>query len=389
MVIALSESIATEVVSGDLSVIVLPALGPQSLSLSVPTAVRAEFDEFDLGDTDDESNDERKWHRYQWPLPLHMVRLASRIKNMIELSTVLHEAACVLFGPEEAFKQTEHLEASAPSDRIVLAWQIRFDWLSMLWDRELLAMLAVGTIVDRHLGADQSPRCGYQFLCAREEAYFTTEDQAAYACLLTAWHFTTRRLPPTAVGHGNSSADAIVYRMVYSLLLVAGDLIDLYRRLVRSCLTDQSKERKVTSALASVIHHVAYARTMTEVDSESSELLFPDALGVLDHLHILFNALESAITALPWRAAFREQLCAILEVFGQKKHRDRFLEKCGLPGFLERRFKTFRVKRLTWRWEILEIILSDVLDSSPFLAYFDVQRMVGPQKISTAVYKDS
>ena len=103
-----------------------------SLSLSVPTAVRAAFNDFGLGDTDDEFNDERTWHRYQWPLPLHMVRLASRIENMTGLNTVLHEAACVLSGPEEAFKQTEHLEASAPSDMIVLAWQIRFDWLLML-----------------------------------------------------------------------------------------------------------------------------------------------------------------------------------------------------------------------------------------------------------------
>ena len=87
------------------------------------------------------------------------------------------------------------------------------------------------------------------------------------------------------------------------------------------------------------------------MDPNSEEFFFPNCWGMLDHLHILFNALESGIEKLPWWPEMLELLRSLCTFFGTKEHRDRFQAECldeahttmseGMPPAHE-----------DWRWEI-------------------------------------
>ena len=291
LLIAFSKAVAEEVADGILPVVVLPAHAAAALRVPLPTARREEFDPLDepecpgdVGDAD--LANEHRWRRYQWPLPLHIIRLASRLKNISDVTVVLRESACILSGPEAAFLQTENMSESLPTERTVLAWQIKLDWLTMISDRQELA--ATTDSVDRHVCADLSPQHGHHFMRAREEVFSTPQSERM--CSVTGFAFRTWRLVPSVFGHGHCTAGDVVHRLLHSIILVAGLGLDKYRLQVRSWLSDQSKERKVPMSPARVIHFVAHAKEMTSVPFDSDELLFPNCWEILDHIHIIMNA---------------------------------------------------------------------------------------------------
>ena len=158
-----------------------------------------------------------------------------------------------------------------PSDRTLLHWQGKFDLLSMLWSRETLATST--DLVDRHLSADGSPQAGYHFLCAREDV-FSTADSIMDSGELSAFAFCTRSMVPSLLVLGCSNVAGTVVRIVHILLLEAGPNIDKRWHQVRSWLSDQSKERHVANAPASIIRSLAPRGDMTSVAADSDEVLF-------------------------------------------------------------------------------------------------------------------
>ena len=61
---------------------------------------------------------------------------------------------------------------------------------------------------------------------------------------------------------------------------------------------------------ASILDKLCPVKKLSE-NADPSEYLFPDALGILDHWHILFNALKDGVEGLDWWPSFLEQLRAI------------------------------------------------------------------------------
>ena len=94
----------------------------------------------------------------------------------------------------------------------------------------------------------------------------------------------------------------------------------------------------------------------------------PDAIEILDHIHILFNALEAALEGLPWFGEFKESLSASCLFFGDRKHIDRFVEVCQIPAGIAKGIRRLPHHLISWRWEVLEDIALGIIDMWPFFA---------------------
>jgi hypothetical protein len=200
--------------------------------------------------------------------------------------------------------------------------------LSMLYDRSVLA--DSHDRIDRQLGADQSPQAGCQFMMIRQEV-FTTKLIDAEVGDSTKISYWNGRLPPAVMGLGMGQLPDLISRMVMSILLIAGDQVDKFRYQVRSWLTDQSTERKMTRGRASILYHCCPCRKLSDAEADDECLLFPDCIEILDHLHIFWNAVENAIEALDFWKTFREMLSAVIALFGDSMHLKRFISKCDMP----------------------------------------------------------
>ena len=173
VLLAMSARVAEETMEG-MDLFVLPPRGLQALRITTPKHSWNQLTEMHMdSDSDDVENadgdDQKSWSRYPWPCPLHVVRLSSHLRSLDGIKEVLCESAAIMSGSEQGFLESERLDNSAPADRTVVAWQIKMDFMAMLSDREVLA--TSGDHLDLHLGSDQSPQAGYQFMCTREEEF--------------------------------------------------------------------------------------------------------------------------------------------------------------------------------------------------------------------------
>jgi hypothetical protein len=197
--------------------------------------------------------------------------------------------------------------------------------------------------------------------------------------------FLSRRLPPSLLGLGKSTIGDVSNRIMMVLLLVAGSRVDKYRWEVKSWLSDQSTERKMIDVPARAVLPLQPHMRLCQVEADSDELWFPDAIGVMDHLHIMFNCLESAVTSLPWWVAFEELLKAVCVFFSAKDHRDRFVNLCLKPKGV-RLSHWVHSKHVDWRWEVLEAVLDDLFMVWKYLAYFNLKLMTSSTKVGNAIY---
>ena len=165
------------------------------------------------------------------------LRLVEHVRDLGSMPTVLQQAACIFSGHEIAFGDSEKSEDTVPTLRALLAWEVRLDLMSMLFDQEELASDSFAW--DRHVCADQSPQQGFQFLCARMRAVRWVPNGASGA----NFEFVLTSLAPSVSGHGKSSGGDIAYRLVHSFVLSTVPCLDRFRAEVRSWLAGQSKEK--------------------------------------------------------------------------------------------------------------------------------------------------
>ena len=63
---------------------------------------------------------------------------------------------------------------------------------------------------------------------------------------------------------------------------------------------------------ATIVHQVCPNLQLSNVPEGSSGFLFPNAMDVYDHLHILQNALQDGVESLEWWEDFLEPLRACI-----------------------------------------------------------------------------
>ena len=118
--------------------------------------------------------------------------------------------------------------------------------------------------------------------------------------------------------------------------------------------------------------------------------MYPCCLWIPGHLHMFFNALESAVMQQSWGQDFMDNLSNVLNFLGDRDLRRKFQYTClqGLPCF--NKFNQCPKKHADWRWETLEDALKQVLPLLQYLyAHFDGERLLeGSQSVSRKKVKD-
>ena len=306
---AFSETIASSICAKQCPILVLPANASNDLRIPAVEALRV--DEQDL-DTLAEDHPERDWNRFPFPVALHMTKLSWLLRDTKNLELVLRESACVMLGPEQGFDLSEKTAGFCPHATTISAWQIRMDLVACLYQQEVLKQETA--IVHRHLSADMSPQAGWHWLCAREESIVHDLD-AVEAGNFKPKTWNSQRLTPSIIGLGESTATSIGAHLLRSLLHRAGPCIDKYRWQVKSWLSDQSKERLLNDLPARSIDLLTPHRKLSAVPADSDEYLFPDSLPILDHWHILYNALETGVKGVEWWSEYEVQLRSVTKFF--------------------------------------------------------------------------
>ena len=112
--------------------------------------------------------------------------------------------------------------------------------------------------------------------------------------------------------------------------------------------------------------------------------MYPCCLWIPGHLHMFFNALESAVMQQSWGRDFMDNLSNVLNFLGDRDLRRKFQYTClqGLPCF--NKFNQCPKKHADWRLETLEDALKIVLPLLQYLyAHFDGEKLLeGSQSVS-------
>ena len=274
MIFAFSEATARHIADRSCPIVVLPANGYSDLRLHRPTELLESDHELD-----DVDHDNRDWNRFPFTVALHTTKLSWLLRDTKNVQAVLSESAAVLLGPEEGYLVSDRIKGITPHQTTISAWQVRMDLLTLLYQREELKSDMINI---RHLGGDMSPIKGWHWLCCREETITHSPEQVE-AGNLKPIHWSSKRLTPSLVGLGESTATSVGAHVVRSIIHRSGTYVDKYRSEVKSWLSDQSKERLVNDLPVTAIHAMS-AHAKMSACTDDRQFLFPDSLPNLGPL---------------------------------------------------------------------------------------------------------
>ena len=219
----------------------------------------------------------------------------------------LVDAATCIGGTELRVRTQAQLlsgELAVPDRTTIHKWLVKLDMCLMLWNRKNIAAVASFGIRSRHLGADASPQAGYELLSTREEVMDWGRPRLRN--LLDGFGFATRNLPLSALGLGKTATGDKCMKITRSMHLESGPFLPVYLFEVKSWLSDQAVESHMGETPRAIIpdcwprsdRAVQWVEaSLADLGGFGSSFIFPCALRVHDHMHIIFNALEKAITS--------------------------------------------------------------------------------------------
>jgi hypothetical protein len=113
-------------------------------------------------------------------------------------------------------------------------------------------------------------------------------------------------------------------------------------------------------------------------DVENRGYMLPNCVYVPGHCHVIFNALEEAISDIPAWKAFEVQLRGITAFLGNRGLRQRFQKLCCPSELVQRKFGGWHKEHVSWRWEYLEDVLTPLMGLLPdLLKHFNISIMRG------------
>jgi len=121
--------------------------------------------------------------------------------------------------------------------------------------------------------------------------------------------------------------------------------------------TDQGAERGICDETVRVLGDFAASPF-----SRKDAYLFPKALWVPGHLHILFNALEEACKKIEISSTFFAALTSIIGLFGEPDLRRKFQNDCCRTAAERAEFNVGGRHHVDWRWEFMGPAIAWVLD---------------------------
>ena len=211
----------------------------------------------------------------------------------------------------------------------------------------------------------------------------------------SAWNVSQLKLRSfawqlTVLGYG---AGNILYKyrnLLHGMVLRCGNekaLLD-YRLSVVGWTSDQGTEYKLADVcFAEAINKDLLVKCANDIRSNQAFLqppdgspqkhwLFPYCLPMVGHLHLVSNALETAVTnTWIWKVHFKTGLQALLTFLNSRGLRQRLQFTC-IPQNQWFAFQSFGKQLLDWRWESLGQTLDQLMPLMPLLqAHFDLSKM--------------
>ena len=298
-------------------------------------------------------------------------RLAFMLSNSGELKQVTSLVARIIC-PE-----LDVSTVSVPTKRQVRELLLKLDLLHALSRRAFSCPGESSVRRARYLSADSSPQGNYDFFCVTEEilTYRFTPGSSSDDTGFDPWggfEHEFRSLLCVTLGRGETRAAKKVQALMHLLNAeynCTGDALLLpYRAEVRGFLSDQGTEKLLCAFPVGKYEDIEAAAVEVEKqsvgpsssDGSSSRFpLFYDAFEQAGILHIVFNALEDAVTSLDFWPRFQKQLSAVTKLLGTKSYRDVVLNKMmsSAPKAVSDMVSAFQSQLLTWRWETLEKVL--------------------------------
>lgn len=184
-----------------------------------------------------------------------------------------------------------------------------------------------------------------------------------------------------ATGHGAENTMYKGANLVQKLLLESGDLVAFNR--ARSMVYGYTSDQGTESHLADVAGVVTDAFDMQEwtslmqqlregmavpgVGAAASAFLFPQALSMADHCHMVFGALQEGTERCSTWSTLESELRAVSAFLREANLRMRFLALC-VPNPLDRATLNSRVGKVVgWKWEYLHRFLAQLSPLLPVL----------------------
>ena len=240
------------------------------------------------------------------------------------------------------------------------------------------------TVIPEHRSDDSSSlalvSCGEAF---PEEAAEPAWNVSQLVSRVHAWQLTV-------LGYGAGNMWFKYRNLLHGMLLRCGDekaLLD-YRLSVVGWTSDQGTEYKLSDVcFAQAINKDLLVKCANDIRSNQAFLqppdgspqkhwLFPYCLAMVGHLHLISNALETAVTnTRVWKLGLKAGLQAFLTFLNSKPLRQRLQITC-LPRDQWFLFNSFGKQLLDWRWESLGDTLDQLMPLVPPLQkHFDLEKM--------------
>lgn len=342
----------------------------------------------------------------KWPAQVLFaaLRIASKLRDMSDLPSVVLDAVRLTSSSTEAAEISSRIdrgELVIPGRNTLSRSRQKLDILAMLWERRLKEDF----FMIRYMAADSSPQMGVNYFAIREDTLLIPRPSVssgsddgdlrlAFARMTredAQKHFRTFLWPLTSLGAGAASLSHKLRNFMHAVMLHTGSSDDYrdYRYSVYGGSSDQSTESKLWNSafyaeptferLMNIASDLRAGHIAADSDAVTDRYLHPRALFLPEHIHILSNALETAVKLVPEWKRFESSMKAIANLLNKVAYRERFIECCLKDADAPTRalFDGFSRRPLDWRWEYLALFLSRVCPVLPHLSrYFDVRKIV-------------
>ena len=229
--------------------------------------------------------------------------------------------------------------------------RIRLDLLSILFERKRHKT----TQCLRYVLVDASSMLGRNLLCVREDRVGYPRREDVNYTFWTTFDlnsgYESNIKPLSIMGEGWSSAAKKTLNLCSIFMMESddGDEFDEIRSEVYGITADQGAEKDICDQSVRILP--GYENKYTAEDPRS--YLWPNALFVGGHMHLMYNALEEACKSISVSERCFEILSVMCAFLSDAGLRGQFQTFCCAGNACRDMFNNFPRHHVDWRWEFL------------------------------------
>ena len=239
----------------------------------------------------------------------------------------------------------------------------------------------------RYVDPDSSPQLGYNWLVLREDRFtfphleYDGVDKVCAAEFNKA--YSTRMCLLSVIGRGRGTLVAKAFKMssIHKMESKDEDMEQRLREQVYGLTADQGTEKGCADidSLQPRPHDGHFALS-------PKSRMYPNALYMPEHLHIIFNALQHAVEALPTYRHWLNRLRSVERFLPDKSIRRLFMATCMEGHPEQQRLKSYSTVHIDWRWEMLSRALDQLIPIAHLLRErFDLNKLLSKVEDGTKV----